>query len=106
MWVCMSNSYSLSRWQAIKAEPELEFCAADCRAGKRRVSRGNCNGAGVTLARIQKVGEGIFRLATAEAGRGGVGGWGWGKTEQMRDEAASDPSISYPAFCGGAGLTP
>lgn len=64
MWVCMFNSYSLSRWQAIKAESEVEFCAADCRAGRLTIFRGKCNGAEVALPCIQKVGEGIFLLAT------------------------------------------
>lgn len=32
VWVCVLNSYSLSPWQAIKAESELEFCAADCKS--------------------------------------------------------------------------
>ena len=36
----VSNSHSLSPWQAIKAESELEFCAADCGAGRPTISRG------------------------------------------------------------------
>lgn len=46
MWGFVSNSYSLSPWEAIKAKSELEFCAADCRAGRPTISQGTCNGRG------------------------------------------------------------
>lgn len=52
-----------------KAESELEFCAAYCRAGRQTISLEKCDG-GVTLACIQKMGEGIFHLTTAEVGGG------------------------------------
>lgn len=68
----LSNSYSLSPIKAIKAESELEFCMADCRAGRPTISLEKCNGR-VTLTCFQKMGEEIFRLATAEVGGGGRG---------------------------------
>ena len=83
--MCMSNSYSFSPCQAIKAKSELEFFAADCRAGRPTISQGKVMGR-FALACIQKVEEGIFclkvgdrifRLATAEVG-GGEGGEGVG----------------------------
>lgn len=69
--MCVSKSYSLSRWQAIKTKHEPEFCAADCRAGRLTISPGKCNGTGIALPCTHKVGEGIFPLATAEAARVG-----------------------------------
>lgn len=92
-WVCVSNSSSLSPWQATKAQSELEFCAADCRAGRVLISPGEMSrGGGLDLARIQKVGEGIFRLATAEVL---VGLRGAGR-ERDEESTASDPSFPCP----------
>ena len=38
--MCVSNSDVLSRWQAIRAKAELEFCEADYRAGRTTISPG------------------------------------------------------------------
>lgn len=100
--MCVSNSDVLSRWQAIRAKAELEFCAADYRAGRTTISPGEMEWGGPSLACIQKVGEGVFHLATAEAGEGGGRGGG----SRMRNEAVSDPSPPCHALCGGAVLTP
>lgn len=73
MWVCVSNSHSLSLWQAIRAESELEFCAADCRAGRPKIARAEMSWGGGRFGWYSEGGRGIFRLPAAEGG-GGAGG--------------------------------
>ncbi|KAB1253708.1 Zinc finger CCHC domain-containing protein 12 [Camelus dromedarius] len=81
-------------------ESELEFCATDCRAGRAMNSRGKCNGVGTCFGLYSEDGRGNFPPGYSGGGEEGERGEEGGS--EMRDEAASDPSLPCPALCGGA----
>lgn len=78
MWVCVSNSDSLSRWQATRTEAELEFRAADYRAGRTTISPGEMEWGGAFFGLYSEGGRRSFPP-------GYCGGRGVGRKKQNEE---------------------